>query len=83
MSCIDEIEDAIEKVEYHLFYGTTTMACCLTLKSGYSVVGSTTLPPGSTPDIKSMQQQSREDAEAKLGTLLGFQKYSALKGKNE
>lgn len=33
------IDDAIAKVEYHVFGGTQLTVCCMTLKNGFTVTG--------------------------------------------
>lgn len=33
------IDDAIDKVEYHVFGGTSLTVCCMTLKNGFTVTG--------------------------------------------
>lgn len=34
-----DIEDSISKEQYHVFEGTTKTVCCLTLRNGFHVIG--------------------------------------------
>jgi hypothetical protein len=67
------IENAIRSVEYHLFHGATTMACCLTLTNGHTVVGLAHCAKDTVFDPKLGEKYSREDAEGQIGELLAFE----------
>ena len=64
------VQKSIAAIEHHLFRGTTTMACALTLTDGRVVVGVWTPPLGAALDPTTAMRRSRKDAEAKAAALL-------------
>lgn len=60
----DPVQDAIASIEHYLFRGTATMACCLVLTDGTSVISLTTHDHESGDlDLSALQARSRADAE--------------------
>jgi hypothetical protein len=68
-----QIQDAITSVEYHLFQGTTAVACCLVLTNGHAVIGLAHCAKDTPFDPVLGQKYSREDAEAQVAELLAFE----------
>lgn len=73
-----QIHDAIACIEYHLFDGTTMLACCITLKNGYPVIGYAFAADPANFDLLKFQQYAQDDAESKIAELLAY----SLKGKS-
>jgi hypothetical protein len=40
---VEDLHKLIDRDDYHQFVGTHTVACCLTLKNGFTVVGESTM----------------------------------------
>lgn len=68
----------VATVEYHLFDGTTTVACTLKLRNGFAVVGyAASLPTGSfVPELG--MQCSMQDAKKKLGEAMSLLVYDLV-----
>ena len=73
----EQIHEQIAAIEYHLFDGTTMLACCITLKNGYPVIGYAFTADPADFDINKIQQYAQDDAESKIAELLAY----SLKGK--
>jgi hypothetical protein len=72
------VEDLISGVEFHLFQGTTTMACALKLRSGFVVVGLSASVPTTQFDPQVGMQCARADAERKLYEHLSLLVYDGV-----
>jgi hypothetical protein len=72
------VEDVVSSVEYHLFHHTTTMACALRLKNGFTIVGLSASAPTTNFDPQLGMKYSREDAERKLADHLAFMVYEGV-----
>lgn len=77
-------DSVVERIEYHRFNGTNTVACALILNNGFVVVGLAHCLNGAEFDPKLGMQYSREDADRKVCELLAFnqkqQQLNALEG---
>lgn len=65
----------VATVEYHLFDGTTTVACALKLRNGFTITGyAASMPTGRfVPELG--MQYSMEDAKKKLGEAMSLLVY--------
>lgn len=68
----EDIEAAIVQSQYHLFPGTTTLVCCLTLRNGYTVVGSSACASPENFDLELGQKIARRNAADKIWSLEGY-----------
>lgn len=66
------INDVIVRQHFHLFPGTTTMACLLELKNGFTVLGKSACADPKNFDIDVGMRVAREDAEDKVWELEGY-----------
>lgn len=67
-----QIQAEMACIEYHLFQGTTLVACCITLKNGYPVLGYSFFADPKDFEINKCQQFAFEDAQSKVGELLAY-----------
>lgn len=74
----DLLNDMVKCVEFHRFQGTDTIACAMTLDSGFVVMGvSNPLPTTEFDPIKGMEY-ARAEALNKLAEIAGFAVYEVL-----
>ena len=66
------VEDQIDICQFHHFPGTRTIACCITLRNGFTVVGvaSCVHAENFRPDIG--ERLAREDAVSKVWEFCGY-----------
>ena len=67
-----DIQDAIARVEYHLFRGTTKTVCCLTLTNGFTVLGESAACDPAEFDAGRGQVIARAKAENNLAAFLAY-----------
>lgn len=66
------IDAAIVSEQYHIFPGTTTTVCCLTLQNGFTVVGNGAAVSMANFDQEIGRKAAREDARDKVWELEGY-----------
>lgn len=66
------IDETIVAESYHVFEGTTTTVCCLTLKNGFTVVGESACASPSNFDEELGKKIARENAREKIWVLEGY-----------
>ncbi len=76
----ERLEFLVARIEYTLFDKSTTVACALTLLSGFVVVGTASCLPTTVFDGKVGMEMARADAVNKLAEMVGFMVYDALNG---
>ena len=70
-----DLDDAIDptvQVQYHVFPGSNTTVCLLTLKNGYTVTGESACVDPANFDEEIGREVAFKDARNKLWPLLGF-----------
>ena len=70
-----DLDDAIDPrvaVQYHVFPGSNTTVCLLTLKNGYTVTGESACVDPANFDEEIGREVAFKDARNKLWPLLGF-----------
>lgn len=69
---IDDVHAEIVSAQYHLFPGTTTTVCCLTLRNGFTVLGkSACVDPTSFNELVG-RDIARAEAVDEVWKFLGF-----------
>lgn len=66
------LDSLIVQTAYHQFPGTTVTACCLTLRNGFNVVGTSACVNYSDFDIGIGQNIARQDAVDQMWKLAGY-----------
>ena len=66
------IDAAIVSESYHIFEGTTTTVCCLILRNGFTVVGTSACASPENFDEELGRKIAREDARDKIWQLEGY-----------
>lgn len=66
------VENVIVKQQYHVFPGTTTMACLLELKNGFTVLGKSSCADPRNFDHEVGMRVAREDAVRQIWQLEGY-----------
>jgi len=72
------LEDVVASTEYHLFQGTNTMACALTLGNGFVVVGLSACVPTTQFDPNLGMKYAHDDAQRKLADYLALMVYEGV-----
>jgi hypothetical protein len=70
-----DLDDAIDPhvaVQYHVFPGSNTTVCLLTMKNGFTVVGESSCVDPTNFDEEIGREVAYKDARNKLWPLLGF-----------
>ena len=70
-----DLDDAIDPrvaVQYHVFPGSNTTVCLLTLRNGYTVTGDSSCVSPENFDEEVGKEVAFKDARNKLWSLLGF-----------
>lgn len=67
-----DIRDAVVAEDYHVFPGTTTTVCCLTLRNGFTVIGES-----ASADARNFREDigrriARDKAQSKVWMLEGY-----------
>lgn len=66
------VENNIAKCDFHVFPGTTVTVCCLTLRNGFNVVGSSACVHPANFDRELGERIARDKAVNHVWELLGF-----------
>ena len=69
---LDEAIDPNVQVQYHVFPGSNTTVCLVTLKNGYTVTGESACVDPANFDEVIGREVALKDARDKLWPLLGF-----------
>ncbi len=75
------IDAQIDGEQYHVFPGTVTTVCLLTLKNGYSVVGKSAPASPQNFDAQLGRKIARDDARNQIWALEGYLLRSHLSGR--
>ncbi len=67
-----DLDAKITGEQYHVFPGTTTTVCCLTLANGYTVVGQSAAVSPENFDEEIGRKIARADARDKIWPLEGY-----------
>lgn len=67
-----DIEGAIVREQFHVFDGTTTTVCCLTLRNGFTVIGESACASPENFNAELGQRISRDNAKNKIWSLEGY-----------
>lgn len=68
----ESIDSVIEGVDYYVFPGTTVTVCCLTLKNGFNVVGTSACASIENFDCQLGRKIAFADARDKIWALEGY-----------
>jgi hypothetical protein len=68
----EHIESVIVGEAYHLFEGTTLTVCCLTLKNGFNVIGTSAAVSLANFDEELGRKIARANAKDKVWELEGY-----------
>lgn len=68
----DVIDYRIEREEYHLFPGSQTTVCCLTLENGFTVTGESACASPENFDKELGRKIARKNAREKIWLLEGY-----------
>ena len=74
----DWLDRCIRDAQFHVFPGTTTTVCCLTLSNGFTVTGESTTVSPENFDEELGRKISARNARAKIGELEGYLLKQAL-----
>jgi hypothetical protein len=66
------LDEKIVDEQFHVFPGTTTTVCCLTLANGYTVVGQSAAVSAANFDAEIGRKVARADARDKMWPLEGY-----------
>jgi hypothetical protein len=66
------IDDQIIAEQFHVFIGTVTTVCCLTLQNGYTVIGKSAPASPENFDQELGQKIARADARDQIWALEGY-----------
>lgn len=67
-----DIDGTIVAEQYHVFPGTTLTVCCLTLKNGYTVTGTSAAASPENFDEAIGRKIARENARNQIWALEGY-----------
>ncbi len=67
-----DIDDQIVGEDYHVFTGTCVTVCCLTLKNGFTTIGSSACASPLNFDEEIGRKIAREEARNKIWPLEGY-----------
>jgi len=68
----EDIENQIEKEQYHVFDGTTFTSCLLTLRNGFTVHGESACASPENFDAELGRRIARDNAKGKIWMLEGY-----------
>ncbi len=68
----DHIESVIKKTDYHVFPGTQTTVCCITLQNGFTTIGESACASPENFDAEIGQQIAFGNARDKIWVLEGY-----------
>ena len=67
-----DVEAAVLAEQFHIFPGTTTTVCCLTLRNGFTVIGESACASPGNFDAEIGRRIARENAKQKIWALEGY-----------
>jgi len=76
-----DIDNEIVSEAFHVFEGTTTTVCCLTLQNGYNVIGTSAAASLENFDEEIGKKLARERAREQIWALAGYELKSILSGR--
>lgn len=76
-----DIDAEIVSEMYHVFEGTTTTVCCLTLQNGFNVIGTSAAASLENFDEEIGKKLAKERAREQIWQLAGYELKSLLWGK--
>lgn len=68
----EQIDSCIAKEDYHVFPGTTTTVCLLTLQNGYTTIGDSACASPENFDEEIGRKLARDNARNKIWSLEGY-----------
>jgi len=68
----ERLEEVIAGEQYHVFPGTMLTVCCLTLESGFNVVGESACASPENFDKELGRKRARENAKNQIWKLEGY-----------
>jgi len=68
----DDIDNAIDGVDYHVFKGTQLTVCCITLKNGFNVTGESACASPENFDEEIGRSIAYANAKEKVWSLEGY-----------
>lgn len=68
----ENIDETISSEQFHVFPGSQTTVCCLTLKNGFTVIGDSACTSPEYFDEEIGKQIARQNARKKVWTLEGY-----------
>lgn len=68
----NDIDEQIVSAQYHVFPGTTTTVCCLSLVNGYTVVGTSACASPENFDREMGELIARRNAREQIWALEGY-----------
>ena len=80
-SDLDDAIDPLVPPQYHVFPGSNTTVCLLTLKNGFTVTGESVCADPTNFDAEIGREVAFKDARNKLWPLLGFLLKDKLAGR--
>ena len=66
------IDDAVLAAQHHVFVGTTTTVCCITLKNGFTVIGESACASPENFDAELGERIAYDNAKQKIWALEGY-----------
>ena len=67
-----QIDEQTVAEQYHVFVGTVTTVCCLTLRNGYTVIGKSAPASPENFDAELGKKIARDDARGQIWALEGY-----------
>ena len=68
----ENIDQTISSEQFHVFEGSQTTVCCLTLKNGFTVIGESACASPENFDEEIGKKIARENARNKIWPLEGY-----------
>lgn len=69
----EDITNCIDKIQYHVFDGTTVTVCCITMKNGFTVTGESACVDPENFNAQIGKDIAYKNAENKLWAFLGYE----------
>lgn len=68
----DDIDRVIIKSQFHVFEGSQTTVCCITLKNGYTVIGESACVSPENFDVEIGRRIAFDNARQRIWALEGY-----------